>query len=307
MDLLLKLLRSAVIFCLVLNSCFAQQTDNRAVGFSSSVSGRVSFSGIANNDTTAGTGGMMYGPGLIGAFVTLTVQGVATSAARNMQKSKLQEDADKVLLKYADALEKFEYSQLMEQSAAEMVPNMRFSKDGTRFVNEWMLDVVPSFKMTQDESAIAVESLVSFYSPTNISKEKPDYTSIVKVWSTPELGTITSAFWSENNAERLKAMSAKLTRQSIQIALNDWLEKDKNLKPNHTTVRYLQGKLQSIERAQVLDTQCDRFIFRTLRNVLVSAPTANVNDPLACSKPLEPKRSDPAQPETTANSTKSNQ
>jgi hypothetical protein len=293
-------------WCILLQSSFAQQTDSRLIGIRSSASGRVVFSGVANNDVAAGAGGMLYGPGLIGAVATLALQGIFTSAAQNAQKTKLQIEADKVLLPYVDALEKFEYPDLMERSVKDLSSKIRIAKDGVRSDNEWMLDVIPSFRMTQDQSAFMVESIVSFYSPSNNVTEKPDHRSTVRVWSSPELGTDTTGLWAENDAERIKGLTANLTKQSIEIALNDWSQKEKMDQLEHTSVRFMQGKVQNIERAQILDQQCDRILMRTLRNQLVSAPLPSAISSEACTKPIELKDTKIVLPATASSPTTSN-
>jgi hypothetical protein len=293
-------------WCMLLQSSFAQQSDSKLIGIRSSASGRVVFSGVANSDVAAGAGGMLYGPGLIGAVATLALQGIFTSAAQNAQKTQLQVEADKVLLPYVGALEKFEYPDLMEQSVKDLSSKIRFAKDGARSDKEWMLDVMPSFRITQDQSAFMVESIVSFYSPSNNVVEKPDHRSIVRVWSTPELGADTTALWAENDAGRIKELTANLTKQSIEIALNDWSQKEKKDKLEHTSVRFMQGKIQNIERAQVLDQQCDRILMRTLRNQLVSVPLPPAIVSEACIKPVELKDSKVVLPATASSPTASN-
>lgn len=303
MKFISKLLLTLTSCCALLNSSFAQQEDAKLIGLRSSTSGRVVFSGIANNDVTAGSGGLLYGPGLIGAAATLLFQGIFTSAAQSAQKTSLQAEADKVLLPYAEPLEKFEYPELIEQSVKGLMTSIRFSKDGSRIDSEWMIDIIPSFKMTQDQSALMVETVVGFYAPKNNIAEKPDHKVIVRVWSKPELGTDTASLWAENNAERIKYSATKLTQESINIAINDWSQKEQKDMSEHTSVRLMQGKIQTIERAQIIDKKCDRVLMRTLRNILVSAPTPESNSDI-CFKPAVSKTIDDLQPRTLATLTK---
>jgi hypothetical protein len=264
-------------FCCSFQSSFAQILDTQKIGISTLATGKVVVGGVVNNDTAPSpSAGMVYGPGAVGFVASIFFQNLATSGSRNSHNNKLQEEADKVIAPYSKSLDKFEYTELMEQSLKLMSSNNRITKDPSSIENDWRVSVMPSFRMTQDQSALMVENVVSLYKNANKTEEKPDFSATVRVWSTPESATDTVSLWVENNGEKLKNLAASLTTQSIEIAINEWTQKEKREQPAYTSVRYLQGSIVSIERAQILDTRCDRLLIRNLRNVLVSVPQVTI-------------------------------
>jgi hypothetical protein len=86
-----------------------------------------------------------------------------------------------------------------------------------------------------------------------------------------------AAHWGDDEARTLKAESAQLMALSLAIAL---AQSDAPVAPAGTasapfrTVRYLQGKKELFERAQVLDEHCGRALIRNLRGWLMSVPLA---------------------------------
>jgi len=79
---------------------------------------KVIYRGLINPDRAGlGTGfNMMYGPGLVGAFVVLAGHALVVDEQKSRQLRKLQEDADKVLLPYQEMLSTFSYPDLMRKA-----------------------------------------------------------------------------------------------------------------------------------------------------------------------------------------------
>jgi hypothetical protein len=302
MRLISKLVLVALAWYALFPAGIAAQSDDNIFFIRSSATGKVVFSGVADVASAGSAGGgMLYGPGLIGFIASVAIHGGVSSGIQRSQISKQQEDADKVLLPYANGLDKFDYFELMERIDKEPVSRTRFSKDNSRTDGEWMLDVVPSFRMAQDQSSVMVESTAAFYAPNNNFLEKPDHKVVIKVWSMPEVTTqsttATNAKWAANDAEHVKNLAADLTRQSIGIAMKDWAQRDLKDMSEHASVRLMQGKVQTIERAQIIDKQCERVLIRTLRNVLISAPTPAFDSEI-CVRPAYTKKMDEALPKS---------
>jgi hypothetical protein len=75
--------------------------------------------------------------------------------------------------------------------------------------------------------------------------------------------------------ERLKEESADLFARSLEIAwreIGNASRKDDPVRPK--TIRYRQGKSEKMERAELIDTKCNRVVVRTLRGWLMSVPLA---------------------------------
>ncbi len=266
--------------------------------------GKVSYSGMTNNDATGlGTGGMFYpGFGLIGFIAAVATHGVINESSKSSQKSKLQEEADLVLQPYRDALDKFHYAELLQASAALLKPTHEFTlltatdKPST----EWRLDSAPIFQFTQDQSALVLESAIAIYAPDSTGKTKPRYTSVVKVISQATIGDDVAAQWADKDSERFKTMSANLVAQSLEIALSDWAQGATKTEALHKTVRYALGKEEKMERAQVLAESCERVLMRSLRGALISAPTSPTAQTNAkCAAPANANASTVATPAAT--------
>jgi hypothetical protein len=256
--------------------------------------GKVAFSGMTNNDAAGlGTGAMFYpGFGLMGFLAAVATHGVINESFKNSQKSKLQEEADKVLLPYRDALDKFEYAELLQRSATLLKPRHEYKllaateKPADEWRNAWRLDSAPVFQFTQDQSAIVLESAIAIYAPDSTGKAKPGYTSVVKVISQATIGDDVASQWADKDTERFKTVSANLVAESIEIALSDWAQGATKAEAPHQTVRYALGKEEKMERAQVLAQSCERVLMRSLRGALISAPpspTAQANSKCAAS------------------------
>jgi hypothetical protein len=256
--------------------------------------GKVAFSGMTNNDAAGlGSGAMFYpGFGLMGFLAAVATHGVINESSKNSQKSKLQEEADKVLLPYRDALDKFEYAELLQRSATLLKPTHEFKlltaseKPADEWRNAWRLDSAPAFQFTQDQSALVLESAIAIYAPGSTDKAKPSYTSVVKVISQATIGDDVASQWADKDTEHFKTVSANLVAQSIEIALNDWAQGATKAEAPHKTVRYALGNAEKMERAQVLAESCERVLMRSLRGALISAPpspTAQTNSKCAAS------------------------
>lgn len=99
-----------------------------------------------------------------------------------------------------------------------------------------------------------------------------DYRTTIRVVSNPNTNENSVVEWTANNGEKLKDQSAKLLAESFDIAFRDAGDTSDKEKIPERTIRYREGGREKMERAQVLSTQCDRLLIRSLRGTLLSVP-----------------------------------
>jgi hypothetical protein len=221
----------------------------------------VAFQGVVSLDHAgSSSGAMLYPVPLAGLPVAVLAHGFLLESEKDRQKEKLRKAADKVLEPLAPVLSGFKHPELLERALLKMTQRIA---DGT------FIQSAPVFLMTQDQSAIIVDNVVSIYSSS--APSKPKYQSTVRTVSRAQEAEDLLAFWSDNNGVRLKDESASLFAESLDIALAHASGGAGAATP-HRTVRYMEGRSEKMERAQVLGQSCDRVVLRTLRDSLMSVP-----------------------------------
>lgn len=236
----------------------------------------VTYHGVASFDEAGmGTAGMLYpAPGVAGLFAAIITHGVMVDVAKQKQKDQMQAAADQVLEPYRPFLDKFAHRDLMQRAIAKarLGRAARLLEPGADAGRATLVESVPVFKLTQDQKAIVVDNLVAVQLP-GVSTEAA-YRNSIRVVSSPSNSTDQAAFWAANDGERIKDESARLVAESFDIAFDDVAKTAVAGSAPYRTIRYLEGAVERIERAQVLAEQCERLLIRTLRGNLMSVPLA---------------------------------
>ena len=234
----------------------------------------VLYQGVVNHDGAGtGTGSMFYpAPNIAGFLAALITHGIINESVKSSQKTKLQEDADKVLLPYRAVLANYSYKELMQQGLTRILVGSGKKLIGhtEKATTSWLVESTPVFSMTQDHSAIIIDNLISIYAPNQ--PEAVVYQQVVRAVSQPWSGADLVNYWSVENGRVLKEMSVSLFVESVDIALNDAINKAKPNNLPHKTFRYLEGRNEKMERGQLISEQCDRVVIRTLRDAPMSIP-----------------------------------
>lgn len=234
---------------------------------------KVAFHGAFNLDNAGvQTGPILYPAFGIGGFVAAVVaHGLATEAVKQAQRTKIQDEADKILVPYDPIITHLSHRALLQASLQKMP-----SSEGKHMVEndavpaaEWLVDAQPAFAMTQDQTALVLENVFTVYRPGAL--EKPAYQTVVRVVSASHQESDLAAFWTANEGEQLKAETSNLEAESLSIVasvVGSDLGKDSPFK----TIRYHAGQREMMERAQIVALHCDREVIRTLRGNLISVP-----------------------------------
>ncbi len=236
----------------------------------------VPFNGAYNYDTTTKNGqGMTYmvpaGNFIVGLVAAAATHGALANAANESKKRELRDNADKVLLPYADILKDYRFGELL----SVVLPQMKSpgKKKLVAYVAEPAPDgadaveIAPVFFMTQDQRSLVLENSVLVKQGKN-----PDGKQIaVRVVSPASVAKDMVVYWKGNNGLKLKEVSARLLSDSLDIALANVHDRFPADAP-YKTVRYLEGGVERFERGQPLLLECNQLLMRNLRGNLMSIP-----------------------------------
>lgn len=224
---------------------------------------------------SAGQQIMYVGAGAAGALAQLIAHGLVMSAVRSKEASDAEKAADQVLTPHRDVLEGFTHEELY--ALAE--PELRLGRartipaEHTPDASEWLHASDSVFRLAQDQGAIVLDSAFAVYSPD--SPAKPVLQSTVRVVSSPLDAEQPEAHWKSENGAKLKTFSAHLFAHAVLLSRAEAaaiIAGESVEKRPFKSVRYIMGKTERVERAQVLDEACGRLLLRTLRGGLLSVP-----------------------------------
>lgn len=236
----------------------------------------VVFHGSVSYDKAGtGAGGMAY-PGIggpVGFLAAVVTHGLISEATKSAEKTRIQEQADKVLDPYQDMLLGFQHKDLLSQSFGKGLVGTQkpFTPEIVSSSSDWVVESQPQFVMTQDQSAIILENTLTIRRPG--MAETTAYRNTVRVVSGVQRAQDLTSFWGADKGANLKTESARLFVRSIELALADAQVQGIESRPKKT-IRYLEGKEEKMERAELIEERCGRVVGRTLRGWLLSVPAS---------------------------------
>jgi hypothetical protein len=209
--------------------------------------------------------------------VSFLINAAVINHARESQKNSVQLEADKILLPYESILTDYRSSDLYAQAWTQtrnIVPRTMSGK-------AWQVSASPVFSMTQDQKAIVLDTIVEVRNPDLAT---PAYTSTIRVVGSPQEDGDLTAYWTAQHGQALRSASESLLAEALGIALKFAAQ---NPIASHAspakTLRFMQGGIERVERAEVLLQGCSRTVFRTLRGALMAVPTLHPDS--ACATP----------------------
>ncbi len=238
----------------------------------------VEFRGVVSfDDAGAGSNSFLYPAPSPGGFLAAVItHGLIVDSVKKEQKEKLREAADGVLSPYRSVIDGLDL-QALSQRAVRMTSR---GAQASVLVGEAdagngvIVDSNPVYSMTQDQKAIILDNLVTIHGVDST----PDnaYRKAVRVVSKASEGGDPAIYWTADGGQRLKEKSAALLARSLDIAFMDSASGNDRRNLVFRTIRYREGGVEKIERAQVLDEQCGRLLIRNLRGALMSVPASRV-------------------------------
>jgi len=232
----------------------------------------VPFQGIASMDGAGSGPGYMVYPvfGLVGAIAALATHAAIVGTTQARQKTKIQQDADKVLDPYRSVLDGFRLPELRQRALAASpdiaIAHMPIAGDMAN--SEVLVEVVPVFSLTPDAKALVLDETIVVHLGEAAGGEA---TQTVRVISAPRPEADPGLAWNADSGEALKATAATLLAESIGVALAQ-AGHPADTKLPFRTLRYSLGDTERMERGQLLEETCARLLMRTLRGGLMYAP-----------------------------------
>jgi hypothetical protein len=149
--------------------------------------------------------------------------------------------------------------ELMQLGIAKMITpanKLILTTPGTPPADAWLIVNTPIFSLTQDQRALVLNNVVTIRHPDGI--DTATYKNTVKVVSRAIDTTDPVAYWTTNESDRLKAETAALLAESLDVALNEISAKRDGQDVPHKTIRYHEGNVEKVERAQLLGEHSGR-------------------------------------------------
>ncbi len=232
------------------------------------------YRGVVGFDEAGlGRGAMLYpAPGFVGFLAAIATHGLIIESAKNAEKIKMQDGADKVLLPYKVVLDKFDYRELMRRTSEKVSHGMTLIEDAEKTGGKLLIESVPVFSLTQDQTAIILDNAIVIHRPDDTTATV--YQKVIRVISTATKETDLATFWTASDGEKIKDKSAQLVAESLEISFNDLTDSKTDDIP-YKTIRYQEGATEKMERAQLLSTHCGRMLIRNLRGALMSVPASH--------------------------------
>lgn len=234
----------------------------------------IDYRGVLNMDIAGNSapGGMSYpAPNLVGFLAAVATHAVLNESSKSIQKSKMQASADRLLLPYQETLRSFRLSELVQQGLGRTsIKDSRLLPFSEKMTNEWIIEALPTFSVTQDETAIILDNAITMSQAG--ADPSTAYMTVIRVISAPQDEATLSKFWMAEKGAKMHEESVKLYAQSLDLALNEFEKKGKDEDAPYKTVRYRQGSVEKMERAKIIKTDCNRMLIKTLRGHLMSVP-----------------------------------
>jgi hypothetical protein len=249
----------------------------------------VTYHGVVNFDSAgSGSGNMVYPAvgGVAGLVVGVLTHSAIQSSINSSQKQKMREQADLILAPYQDVLKGFTHKELMPRGLDRSATGKNKKiVDGAEIPSGmWIVESAPVYLLTQDHQAIVLENTVTIYTT---DPNKPSYQNVIRVVSSAQNAKDVPAFWTADLGDKLKEMSASLLALSLDAAIADATNNAPDTTtPINKTIRYMEGGTEKMERGQLLNSLCDRTLFKNLRGWLMSVPARSTQS-ANCTPPTD--------------------
>lgn len=230
------------------------------------VRGAISF-----DNAGAGSNAMMYPvPGIAGLFAAVLAHAVVVNSVRGSEKSRIQVEADKVLVPYQETLNGWSMRDLVRQALDKSTAGgSRVLIEASTVESGWVVESVPVFVLTQDQRALILENSIVVFAPG--APAAPVYQNLVRVVSAPQAAEEGAAEWNADQGKRFKDVGADLLGRSYDLALQD-VGRAAVADVPQRTYRFAEGGTERMERAQLVESRCEMTVVRTLRGWLLAFP-----------------------------------
>lgn len=247
-----------------IDSVFFKMPDEKKAKFF----GYVDFDGLGGGQGNMAYPG--YGPGVF--LVSILTHAAISESSKNSEKNKRQNQANTVLIPYESLISSMDIQLSLDNVIRDL------SQDGTHKVykynaeegpDRWILESMPVFYMTQDESHIILRNVVALYNENDPGTVV--YQNMIEVVSLP-VKEDPRGFWTRNNGEGFNKITNELLNTAFNLVNKDFRGGLIKIENKDRTFKYLLSGKKIFERGSLLATDCGRVTIRTLRGWLKSVP-----------------------------------
>jgi hypothetical protein len=238
----------------------------------------VAFRGVFNLDGVAAPSHAMLYPafGLAGFVGSLLAHGLLVEGSKQSQRTQAEKDADRVLESLQPVLSGFSNSSLIAAALEQSSLKSRGRLLGLEQASSsgWVVESAPIIWVTQDRLSLIADISFAIRMPS----AGPAWQGRVRVVSDRISADDPVAHWSADAGAPLKLATAKLLARAFEIGVKYAQQADQQAVAElpFQTVRYSLGGRKKVERAQVLQQDCDYRLLKTLRGDFYAVPTSKL-------------------------------
>lgn len=209
--------------------------------------------------------------GVGGLLVAIFTHAAITEGVKSSQQKRAQAEADVVLEPYLPALKAWPAASLwhavLTQAPADL--GLALAEVGQGPAQTTAVMLLPSFALSQDEGVLIADVALRFEGG---SAAATPVERLVRVISSPLPTTEARTHWLADEARAMKQAAAAMVAHAVQLGYRHITATAGDV-PTRTH-RYLRGKVEGMERGQLLHGDCGRAVLLTLRGHLLSVPRA---------------------------------
>lgn len=275
-----------LIYCIFATGCAAPKatytkytradyaiSESPSILINTSDSEPVTFRGLMNFDNvSAGQAQMLYPGDTAGLFLaSVMVHGLMVESVKNAQKQAIEEESNAIIEPYRPVTGLYKNGELVDASYAALAEQSysTFSPyTETAEPTSLVVDIKPIFYITADEKTIILKNIISLWEKS----EKPlvVYENLIEVQEDLVTDDFPREYYLDNDGEYLKGLTSDLFVQSMHHFLvhlkGGYVADD----ADQVTIKFLQNGNKTFERASILDIDCGRATFLTLRGWIKS-------------------------------------
>lgn len=238
-------------------------------------SAELRWRGMLNTESAMVAGGPQLGPypvsGAAGLLAAIFTHGAVVSSIQSTARQREQDEADRVLEPYRPWLAEWKANALWDDVVAQSQGALQLWDGAGAAPAATQVEVQPLLTMARDEGAVLLDLAVTLTSPGAAGLSP----RTVRVVSSPVEGA-PRVVWNDHRGAALKRTVAAMFGHALEMlrrhpASSPAADRAASA-PSMSTVRYVIGPQERMERARVLQRDCRRATLLTLRDELLSVP-----------------------------------
>lgn len=215
-----------------------------------------------------GYGGPLY-PGDSAAvfFAAIMTHSMMSQGVQAAEEKKRIEAANAILEPYLPTIGEIPPDYVRDYAIGQAALNQRATIrrfDEAESARGWHTKIHPVFIMSHTQDAISIRADVAI-APTDAMDAPPVYARTVHLHSAP---VADHSVWLADSGRALRSAVYDLSRDALMLAIDDFQGKYDTADIEHTTIRYLENGVKTVERGKILEQQCETLVFESLRSEL---------------------------------------